>query len=92
MDRDRDYHNSYGGAGGGGYDGGHRRMAGRSTLKDQITATERLPHHARKRILTDSRTSHRLWIYNGAVDATPAATIQGRVHTGGRKAQCKLCS
>ena len=58
MDRDRDYHNSYGGAGGGGYDGGHRRLVGRSTLKDYVIATGHSPDRVRPRILTASRTSH----------------------------------
>ena len=58
MDRDRDYHNSHGGAGGGGYDGGHRRMVGRSTLKDRITATNHSLYRARQRMLTDCRARH----------------------------------
>lgn len=52
MDRDRDYRDGYGGGGSGAYDGGHRRMVGRSKLwplpleaLQPSTATEaRLPN------------------------------------------------
>ncbi|MCJ1319966.1 pre-mRNA cleavage and polyadenylation factor (CPF) complex subunit [Xylographa vitiligo] len=49
MDRDRDYHNSYGGAGGGGYDGGHRRMAGRRPVTDYGSTMVQWMRHRRPR-------------------------------------------